>query len=75
MKRVSSQVYSFSTRLMPGETIQYAFYSGPDRSKDQEVLDQACAGEDGVRTWSVPAADTRVIHTFGQCDVTVLEQE
>jgi arabinogalactan endo-1,4-beta-galactosidase len=67
MDRISSQVYSFSTRLVPGETIQYAFYSGPNRSEDQEVLDQACAGEGGVRTWSVPASDRRLLHTFGQC--------
>jgi arabinogalactan endo-1,4-beta-galactosidase len=67
MERMSSLEYSFSARLMPGETIQYALYSGPNRSEDQEILDQACAGEGGVRVWTVPASDTCVIHTFGQC--------
>jgi arabinogalactan endo-1,4-beta-galactosidase len=73
MERISSQAYAVSTRLMPGETIQYAFYSGPNRSEDQEALDPACAGEEGVRTWSVPASDIRAVHTFGQCDMTLHE--
>ena len=68
MQRVSDEVYSFSARLMPGETIHYAFFSGSNRSDDQERLDPACADEEGLRVWIVPASNQRVVHTFGQCD-------
>ena len=70
MEQVSDRVYAFSTRLMPGATIHYGFYSGSNRATDQEVLDPACASAEGFRTWTVPASDTRVVHSFGHCDTT-----
>jgi arabinogalactan endo-1,4-beta-galactosidase len=70
MQQADGQVYTFSARLMPGETIHYAFYSGSNRSEDQERLDPACANEEGVRTWIVPASDVRLVHSFGQCGTT-----
>lgn len=65
-------VYSLSARLMPGDTIHYAFFSGPNRAEDQETLDQACANEEGARTCVVPASGGYIIHTFGQCNAGTL---
>lgn len=73
MQQINDQVYAFSARLMLGQPVQYAFYAGSDRSTGGESLDPACVSDDGARTWTVPASDARVMHTFGQCGLTLLD--
>jgi arabinogalactan endo-1,4-beta-galactosidase len=65
------QVYRFSARLLPGRTVQYAFYSGPNRKENQEALPADCANAEGLRTWVVPEVDTQIVHHFGSCDLQI----
>jgi hypothetical protein len=71
MNDPGEQVYSFSARLLPGRTVQYAFYSGPNRKENQEVLPADCANSDGLRTWVVPDVDTQIVHSFGSCELQI----
>lgn len=68
MQKAGEQTYIFSARLMPGRTIHYAFYSGPNRKENQEILPPDCTSSDGLSTWTIPSVDTQVTHHFGSCD-------
>jgi arabinogalactan endo-1,4-beta-galactosidase len=67
MQPGAAGAYLLRARLMPGQTVRYGFFAGPNRAQDQEALPAACGGAEGLRTLVVGEAGGTVTHRFGAC--------
>ncbi len=71
MKKSDDGVFHFSTSLMPGTSITYAFFTSTNRNEGQEPFEQACDVDE--RTFTAGDSGVHLEHTFGQCGMTVTE--
>jgi arabinogalactan endo-1,4-beta-galactosidase len=71
---LSDGAYVLHTRLLPGTTIRYQFYTEPPAAPETALLPAECLDDEGYVSVTIPENDAAIVQTDGACP-TVSETE